>query len=158
MEIFTYKSDQGIWARRVVLGGAFFGGVFGAVSLFGYLRYSVAEIETVLWLFPGEYLKRNLWEAGLAGVPLTAALLLSVGLFLYAMYVVWEFMNRHERSVNFLVDTEKEMRKVSWSTKGELRGSSIVVVLAVFFLGVYLFCVDRVLSGVFQWMIGLRVE
>ena len=158
MEIFTYKSDQGLWARQVVLASAFFAGVFGAFNLFGYLRYSVAEVETVLWRFPGEYLKRNLWDASLAGVPLTASLLLSVGLLVYALYVVWEFMSRHERSVDFLVETEKEMRKVSWPTKGELRGSSIVVVLAVFFLGVYLFCVDVLLSNIFQWMIGLRIE
>ncbi len=44
----------------------------------------------------------------------------------------------------FLVDTRKELKNVSWPMRAELMGTTIVVIVAVFFFGIFLFAVDIV--------------
>jgi preprotein translocase subunit SecE len=45
----------------------------------------------------------------------------------------------------FFVEVRSEMRKVSWPGRKEVYGTTIVVVCAVFFFGIYLGLVDLVL-------------
>ena len=46
------------------------------------------------------------------------------------------------RNVDFLIATDSEMKKVNWTTKGELLGSTRVVVLFLFFIAIFLSVVD----------------
>ena len=50
------------------------------------------------------------------------------------------------RSKQFYFDVRNEMKKVSWPNKQEVISTTIVVVIAVFFFGVYLGLIDRVLG------------
>ena len=50
--------------------------------------------------------------------------------------------------VNFLNDVKLEMGKVSWSTKDELIGSTIVVLVSLAILSVFIGMCDLVLSTV----------
>ena len=50
------------------------------------------------------------------------------------------------RLVEFLGETEVEMTKVSWSSKREVVGSSLVVIVTVVILGIWIAAVDIVLS------------
>ena len=50
------------------------------------------------------------------------------------------------RSKQFYLDVRNEMKKVSWPSKQEVVSTTIVVVVAVFFFGIYLGLVDRVLG------------
>ncbi|MBI4574748.1 MAG: preprotein translocase subunit SecE [Planctomycetes bacterium] len=43
---------------------------------------------------------------------------------------------------DFLIETEGEMKKVSWPTRAEVVGSSVVVIATVMVLGVYMYIVD----------------
>jgi preprotein translocase subunit SecE len=52
--------------------------------------------------------------------------------------------------VDFLIATEAEMNKVSWTTRDELRRATIVVIVTVFLISFYLFCVDFVWSTILQ--------
>jgi preprotein translocase SecE subunit len=49
--------------------------------------------------------------------------------------------------VDFLIATESEMKKVSWSGKAELLGSTAVVIGTVFLLADIIFMVDYVFTG-----------
>ena len=46
----------------------------------------------------------------------------------------------------FIMDVRVELRKVSWPGRKEVYGTTIVVVCAVFFFGIYLGLVDLVLK------------
>jgi preprotein translocase subunit SecE len=46
----------------------------------------------------------------------------------------------------FYLDVRSEMKKVSWPGRQEVVGTTIVVVIAVFFFGVYLGLVDFLLQ------------
>ena len=52
------------------------------------------------------------------------------------------------RSVDFLVATEAEMKKVNWSTRREIMGSTVVVILLA--TGIAGFC--KVFDLVFYWL------
>ncbi|MCR4410283.1 MAG: preprotein translocase subunit SecE [Candidatus Saccharicenans sp.] len=56
----------------------------------------------------------------------------------------------HKRFVNFLKDVRSELKKVTWPAKQEVYGTTIIVIIAVFFFGIYLFFVDVV----FSWLIA----
>jgi preprotein translocase subunit SecE len=47
----------------------------------------------------------------------------------------------------FLVETRKELHNVSWPTRQELTGTTVVVIVAVFFFGFFLYVVDLVVGA-----------
>ena len=57
------------------------------------------------------------------------------------------------RSKQFYLDVRNEMKKVSWPSRQEVISTTIVVVVAVFFFGIYLGMVDRVLGYGLAWII-----
>ena len=54
----------------------------------------------------------------------------------------------------FYTDVRSEMKKVSWPARQEVVGTTIVVVIAVFFFGLYLGLVDLLLDRGLQWVLG----
>jgi preprotein translocase subunit SecE len=58
--------------------------------------------------------------------------------------------------VDFLVATEAEMNKVSWTTKAELKRATAVVLTTVLLMAVYLFGVDWLWSTILQTIGILR--
>jgi len=55
-------------------------------------------------------------------------------------------------SVDFLIETEAELRKVSWPSREELTGSTFVVIFVTVMLGIYIVAVDKVVSTVMAKM------
>jgi len=51
-----------------------------------------------------------------------------------------------ERAKQFYQDVRGEMKKVSWPGKQEVIGTTIVVIVAVFFFGAYLGLIDSLLG------------
>jgi len=55
----------------------------------------------------------------------------------------------YKRFVNFLKDVRSELKKVTWPAKQEVYGTTIIVIIAIFFFGFYLFFIDVI----FAWLI-----
>jgi preprotein translocase subunit SecE len=51
-----------------------------------------------------------------------------------------------EKAKQFVTDVIVEMKKVSWPTVPELRGSTTVVIVTVFLVAIFIGIVDRVLA------------
>jgi preprotein translocase subunit SecE len=49
--------------------------------------------------------------------------------------------------IDFVQDTRKELKNVSWPTRRELVSTTIVVIVAVFFFGAFLALVDVVVRS-----------
>ncbi len=49
-------------------------------------------------------------------------------------------------AIEFLTDTRKELKNVSWPSRRELTGTTLVVIVAVFFFGFFLYVVDIVVN------------
>jgi len=60
--------------------------------------------------------------------------------------LVARYLNQ-PRAADFLIATESEMKKVSWSSKAEVVGSTLVVIVTVVILAAFIFVVDYLVSG-----------
>ena len=49
--------------------------------------------------------------------------------------------------ITFYGDVKTELKKATWPSKKEVYGTTLVVIITVFFFGVYLFLVDIVLKN-----------
>lgn len=126
MSTAIYKKGQGYWTRQMST-------IAGAVlTLLGAIWIKDLFNDTEWFgLAP-------IWWQAIGGVAWCAIL----GGLLYAY--VWV----RPRSVDFLVATEAEMKKVNWSTRREITGSTIVVILLA--AGIAGFC--KVFDLLFYWI------
>ncbi len=75
------------------------------------------------------------------GIPTVLFVLVGGGMF-------W-LVNR-PKTADFLIATEGEMKKVSWSSRKEVIGSTKVVIVTTFLLAAILFLIDVVFANVFR--------
>jgi preprotein translocase subunit SecE len=52
-----------------------------------------------------------------------------------------------EKIINFFVDIFKEMKKVSWPKKQELKDSTIIVVITMILFAVFVYIIDMGISN-----------
>jgi preprotein translocase SecE subunit len=99
----------------------------------------------------------------LVDVGLTWGLLSSVALFVFLGFFVCVFVagletglkpldNGGKKTVEFLIDTQGELQKVSWPTRYELVGSTAVVIVSVVVIGVFVLGVDWCVSVVMKYI------
>ncbi|MCX5689256.1 MAG: preprotein translocase subunit SecE, partial [Planctomycetota bacterium] len=86
------------------------------------------------YLFPRIYL-----QAGVSG------LIVLVGCFF-----LYRLVGYSPPSVDFLVATDSEMKKVNWSTRQVIQDSTMVVIGATFLIAAYIFISDFGLSKVME--------
>jgi preprotein translocase subunit SecE len=55
-------------------------------------------------------------------------------------------MKIFKKLITFIIEVKTELKKVSWSSKEEIIGSTWVVVVSVFLLAVFIGMIDLVLS------------
>ena len=137
MNLEIYKKGQGIWARRSAYG------LLAILAAFGAWRWH-ATFNT-----PGEHVWAN-------NVPLLGSITLyKVGallVFLVALLLIHLFLNR-PKATDMLIETEGEMRKVSWPSWREVKSATIVVVVVTFVMGLALFGFDKLLQRIFNLII-----
>ena len=57
-----------------------------------------------------------------------------------------------ENARQFLTEVRNEMRRVTWPTRREVYGTTLVVILTSTFFGVYLWGLDLALGWVINWL------
>ena len=77
---------------------------------------------------------------------------LVVGSLLLFLFLLFRLVN-HKKLTDLLVDTESEMRKVSWPTREDLVGSSQVVIVTVVLLAVFMLAADWILDWLMGWIL-----
>ena len=116
-----YKKGQGYWTRM--------GTLMGAVI-----------IAALIGQFVHGRLKA--WVA-VGGPRMGPWLMVGIGgaVFVLLMLWFWKLMNKPGH-VDFLIATDSEMKKVNWTTRKELIGSTRVVVFFVILISAVLFLLD----------------
>ena len=134
MKLEVIKKGQGKYARGV----AYL--LIGLLMLFGAIRlFATINVRNKLVLV------EDLPVIG----DLTGYKLIAVGLFSISMLIVHLILNR-PAMVDLLIDTEQEMKKVSWPSKREVQSATIVVVIVTFVIATMLFGFDELLHALFQ--------
>jgi len=75
----------------------------------------------------------------------------ALAVFLTVMFAVFQIMNQ-DKAAEFLIETEGEIKKVSWPARKEYLGSASVVVLVVAIISIFLYVVDHGMSKLFSYM------
>jgi preprotein translocase subunit SecE len=130
-----YKPEQGKWTR----GGSF-------VALLALIAGGGFFLYDRLSVFSGD----KWWQILLTiVVPL---------LFMTVMAALawWVTFNKRPSS-DFMIATEGEMKKVSWSTRREVIGSTKVVIVITLLMAFLLFLVDLTFQALFRWAGVLKI-
>lgn len=124
----AYKKGQGRVARTLstLVLGAF--GVFGC--------YALNE-----WLSGYEWAADNGLAFGGDSPVLMWSVIVSAGVFLLFAFGVFALLH-YRKFVDYLINCEAELRKVSWPTRPELKRQTIVVLITLALFGAMLFVVD----------------
>jgi len=130
-----YKTGQGYWTRMLTAGGIALVTIF--VAQFLYQQLPV--------LTPALQHNRAVHIGIVVGSIMAIALL--------AFWV----MNK-PRNADFLIATDSEMKKVNWTSRKELIGSTKVVVIFVFAVTILLFVIDLLFGYVFNKLHILQVN
>lgn len=132
------KPGQGRPVRVATLVG------FAGMALFGCVSfYRVPSISSPWW--------QDLWVKDVFGVPLHLKPMFfpSAAVFATLLFVAYLLLNRGSWT-DFLVETEGELKKVSWPARKEYLGSSAVVVVVVVIVSLFLHFIDMGLSKLMQ--------
>ena len=136
LSIYRYKPDQGRITRGIGFLLASFLWVYGCRTFYFFLHWPWATDRLVDDVIP------------IINQPLNLAFIVSVALFIAGeLLMVW-FINRPKLGT-LLIETETEMKKVTWPSWSESFNSSIVVLIAVIFFMIYLGACDFVFNFFF---------
>jgi len=126
-KIEIYKQGQGKYTRGITFLGVMLIVVIGAVVLSEKLSGYVTTRQPLM-----RY-----------GIP--------TALVIGAAFLLFRLLNR-PRTADFLIATESEMKKVSWSSKKEIIGSTKVVIVFTFILAAILASADLIFVWLFSWL------
>ena len=153
--------------RAIARGGAVASGHGGRRSFFEYYkrgqgnwtRYGTAMGGGILILTGCHFILRQLEAVLDASKPWTLYVRVGipVAVLLTLAILLWWIVGVNRKSGDFMIATEGEMKKVSWSSKKELVGSTKVVILFTILLAIILFVVDLGFMQFFRWINVLRV-
>ena len=132
-----HKKGQGYWTRMGTAAGALLLGGLTAYNLYVYLPL-VMQMEST--------------QAG-ADRERQIALGVAAGFFVAFAFFAWRLMNKPS-NVDFLIATDSEMKKVNWTSRKDLIGSTKVVIVFMFLIALILFLVDIIFSYFF-YLIGV---
>lgn len=122
-----YKEGQGKWARGTLMFVVGLGALYLVRTMHQALPGPSQEFELLGWSLDYRWL-------------IEAPLLVGA-----VVFGVWLF--NHESTVDFLIDTESELKnKVTWPSKEEEVNASVVVVVTVILMMVFIVTVDFLFS------------
>lgn len=133
-----YKRGQGYWTRL--------GTALGVALLLAVFAYFVHAQST-------QILNQTRNGSQFAASNGRFALGIMLGAIFLGGLLAWWLMNR-PRNVDFLIATDAEMKKVNWTSRKQLWGSTKVVIMFMLLLVGVLFLFD-VISGTLLYLVGV---
>jgi preprotein translocase SecE subunit len=130
MSTAIYKQGQGYWVRLMSAIGFGLLVMMGVIWLWDQLSgFQIGDLESV-------YV-----QGGVSIVVIAVCGLIG-----------YHLIGRKPKLVDFMIATEGEMRKVNWSTRREIAGSTVLVILLTLFIAVFCKIADLAFSSFFQWV------
>lgn len=147
MELKYYKREQGPIVRAVTIIAVAVLTLFGCYCLYNYIPLIDVTI--------GPPHPPTFWGRPLATIPffdfeITTGMIFSSVLFVVIMFFIYLWILNKPKTADFLIDTEIELKKVSWPPRQQHIGSSVAVIISVIILGIFLLIVDSVLKQIMR--------
>ena len=140
----VYKSGQGYWTRLGTVVG-----IGLLILLIANFLYTQLETRTAL-----DMVKNAAGNVVATPFPMWKAIIVGVWI-IGSCLLAWKYLNS-PTVVDFLIATESEMKKVNWTSRKELFGSTKVVIVFMFLIAAILFLVDVAFGGFFYWINVLK--
>ncbi len=134
----SYKPEQGRMVRMAAFWSCTLLSLFGCTSLHTLLG---AQFESLRAPIGGMVIP-------VVGIEVSGAFLIATTLFVVIVYGIHRWQQR-PKNADLLIETEGELKKVTWPTLEEVINSSFVVIVFVLILMVYLAGTDWFLGRVF---------
>jgi len=129
MSVGIYKQGQGYWVRLMSSIG------YGLLIMMGvdwlWDQLSIVRIGSIEPVFI---------QAGVSIIVIVTGGLIG-----------YQLIGRKPKLVDFMIATEGEMRKVNWSTRREIVGSTILVILLTLYIAIFCQIADLGFSAFFRW-------
>jgi preprotein translocase subunit SecE len=109
---------------------------FGVLSLYGTINVPGSQVYV-----------ENLPVVG----SITLYKIIAVCVFVLAVYALHLILNR-PTMVDLLIDTEQELKKVSWPSRLEVKNATLVVALVTFVMGFILYWADELLQHLLRFV------
>ncbi len=138
MKLQFYKKGQGYYTRLCTAVGC---GILAALACYSLWN----KLDAIA---PGETVSEATKTWLRTGIP--------AALFLILAWVIFKGVNSI-KFADFLIATEGEMKKVSWSTRKEIVASTKIVIISVFLMAIILASVDFGFAWLFNKMGILKV-
>jgi preprotein translocase SecE subunit len=154
----SYKGNQGVRVRRGTLVGLLTVGVCGIYSLVAGRSLGSTYRGTIDWIWELPFTRdagSYLYVPLVHNAPLVVPILLAGVVF----WISWRVVN-WPTFADFLIATEAEINKVSWTTRRRLVQDTIVVLVTVFLFTAFLFLIDIMWIKVLThpWVSVLQVD
>jgi preprotein translocase subunit SecE len=139
-----YKPGQGYWTR---MGTA----AAGLLLIAGTVYFLWQQVP--VWI-QGAFTPRNPTPEQARAAAVTArnvALGVCAATFAGMAALAWWLMNK-PRNADFLIATDSEMKKVNWTSRKDLIGSTKVVIFFMFLIAFLLFAIDIIFGYAFYFI------
>ncbi len=130
MALSIYKKGQGYWTR-----------------LMSAIAFGMIVLMGVRWLWD---LLITVRIGAIQTIYLQAAA--SIVVIAVGGWIGYYIIGLKPRVVDFMIATEGEMKKVNWSSRREILGSTWVVIALTAFIALFCFAFDRVFQQIFTWI------
>ncbi|MEY3022951.1 MAG: hypothetical protein RIS86_2149 [Planctomycetota bacterium] len=131
----VYKPGQGYYTRMGTVVGVSLVTLLGVLWLWDYMK--AVKVGSVNPLY-----------VATAGSVLVAGVVVAI---------LYYFVFIKRRTVDFLIATEGEMKKVNWSTRREIVGSTSAVIATTFIIASFCWLLDNGFFAFFAWIKVLDV-
>ena len=128
-----YKKGQGYWTRMGTVGGA---------------------VLLILMIAHFFYTFLPTWSQTLRGHP-RVVIGIVLGIVAGLSLLVFRLINKPQNA-DFLIATDSEMKKVNWTSRAELIGSTKIVIIFVLLISAILFAIDIVFGYLFYFLKVLK--
>ena len=143
-----YKSGQGYWTRM--------GTAVAALLLIAGTSYFLWQ-QVPVWI-QGAFTPRDATPEQVRAAAITArnvTIGICAAVFVGMSALAWWLMNKPSNA-DFLIATDSEMKKVNWTSKKDLIGSTKVVIFFMFLIAFILFAIDIIFGYLFYFMTVLK--
>jgi preprotein translocase SecE subunit len=137
IEDMAYKKDQGRYARLAAFWSLAILAFYGITSLYEELAQRVTALaKPIVATMP---------KIPVLGVSFNGAMLICTVALVGAIWLIYRWQQT-PKVADLLIETETELRKVTWPTMPEAINSSLVVIACVIFLMAFLAGADWILA------------
>jgi preprotein translocase subunit SecE len=138
----TYKEGHGVLVRRVAF-----------VTLAALLVWGGTELYG--WLQSAQWVRNNRWhdyQIPVVHQYIDPAFVICWVVVITGCVLLYRALNR-ARAADFLIETDTEVRKVTWPTWNDAWNSSLIVLIFVVVVTGFIFASDFVINRVMRWIL-----